>query len=256
MTSLSLPPAWNWRYALGKSLSNLGNATLASPIMPLTRIVPVGLSYPYDIRRILGGQSVQTIFDVGANIGQTSSFLQRHFPQADIWAFEPFSPAFEILKAKSQPFPRIHPQPYALGASAEILERPLRANSELNTLVESSCRADEATLGMETIQVQTLDQFGLDHNLATIDLLKLDVQGYELAVLAGADRYLSQNRIKFIYSEISFEEDNAECAYFETVRRSLEAYDFQFSGFYEFFRWGDNKRYFGFCNALFVHRDL
>jgi FkbM family methyltransferase len=249
-------PHLNWRYAVGKTLSNVGNAALASPLLPLTRAIPAGISYPYDIKRILRGQPLRTIVDAGANIGQTSLFLRKHFPQADLWAFEPFSPAFKELQAQTQRFKTIHPLAYALGETAQTLERPVRENSELNTLVDSNCRADETLLGSETIEVKRLDQIAQDRAWEGIDLLKMDVQGYELSLLRGAERLLEQNRIKLVYSEISFEPDNAECAYFETINQFLERYNFRFSGFYETFRWGNQKRYFGFCNALFVHRHL
>lgn len=265
MTSIQSPsqpaksfafPSLNWRYALGKSLSRIGNAALASPVMPLTRAIPPGLSYPYDLKRIMQGQPIQTIVDAGANIGQTSLFLRRHFPKADLWAFEPFTPAFKTLTELSQPFPRIHPLAYALGETEQTLQRPVRENSELNTLIDSDCRADETILGLETIEVKRLDQVAEAHQWEGIDLLKMDVQGYELPLLKGAEQLLSQGRIKAIYSEISFEAENAECAYFETINQFLESRGFCFSGFYEVFRWGPNKRYFGFCNALFVHKSL
>ena len=70
MTSLQSPsqpaksfafPRLNWRYALGKSLSQVGNAVLASPMMPLTRAIPPGLSYPYDLKRIMQGHDPTTV---------------------------------------------------------------------------------------------------------------------------------------------------------------------------------------------------
>ncbi|UBF28988.1 hypothetical protein K9N68_14790 [Kovacikia minuta CCNUW1] len=53
--------------------------------MPRTRFVPVGLSYPYDIKRFQQSSSITTILDAGANIGQTSLFLRGHFPGATIF---------------------------------------------------------------------------------------------------------------------------------------------------------------------------
>jgi len=40
---------------------------------------------------------VRTIFDIGANIGQTSAVYANLFPEAVIYAFEPFPDPFEQL---------------------------------------------------------------------------------------------------------------------------------------------------------------
>jgi hypothetical protein len=59
---------------------------------------PSGLSLAYDLKRILGDVPVNTIFDVGANIGQTALYFNKHFPGADIYSFEPVKATFNTLK--------------------------------------------------------------------------------------------------------------------------------------------------------------
>ena len=61
-----------WRYCVGASVSRLAHSGLSSRFMPLTRYVPLGWSWQYDVKRFAGSRSLQTIFDVGANIGQNS----------------------------------------------------------------------------------------------------------------------------------------------------------------------------------------
>ncbi|MEM9922931.1 MAG: FkbM family methyltransferase [Cyanobacteria bacterium P01_D01_bin.50] len=128
----------NWRYLVGKSFSELRHCLFSSQIMPLTRVVPVGISYPYDIKRFLKGNQVQTIFDVGANIGQTSLFLNRYFPQADIYAFEPVKVTYETFKNNTVNINKIKAYNYALGFEETQKIIRLRDNTELNTLVVSS----------------------------------------------------------------------------------------------------------------------
>ncbi len=246
----------NWRYIVGKSLSNVGNSVLCSRLMPLTRIVPQGISYPYDIKRFYKPYNVKTIFDVGANIGQTSLFLSNHFPQADIFAFEPIKDTYELFKNNSKNLPKIQPFNYAFGSQETQKLIQLRENSELNTLVNSKNTAVIEEKKVETVTIKTLDNFCKSKNIDKIDILKMDVQGYELEVLYGADYYLKNNLISFIYTEIDFNPDNQECQYFEDINKLFQQNNFRLSGFYEFFRWGENKRYFGFCNALFVNCNL
>jgi len=246
----------NWRYIVGKSLSNIGNFVLCSRLMPLTRIVPQGISYPYDIKRFYNPNNVKTIFDVGANIGQTSLFFSNHFPQADIFAFEPIKDTYEILKNNSKKIPNIQPFNYALGSQETQKQIQIRENSELNTLVDSKNTTVRETGKLETVTVKTLDNFCKSNKINRIDILKMDVQGYEIEVLYGASYYLKNNLVSFIYTEIDFDQDNQECQYFEDINKYLQKNNFHLSGFYEFFRWGENKRYFGFCNALFVNCNL
>ena len=246
----------NWRYIVGKSLSNVGNFVLCSRLMPLTRVVPQGMSYPYDIKRFYNPYNVKTIFDVGANIGQTSLFLSHHFPQADIFAFEPIKDTYEFFQNNSKKLPKIQPFNYALGSQETQKIIQLRENSELNTLVNIKNPAILETEKLETVTIKTLDDFCKSNKINKIDILKMDVQGYELEVLYGAEYYLKNNLVSFIYAEIGFNSDNHECQYFEDINKFLQQNNFRLSGFYEFFRWGENKKYLGFCNALFVNCNL
>ena len=53
----------------------------------------------------------------------------------------------------------------------------------------------------EEIVVKTLDSFCADNDIHQIHLLKLDVEGHELAALKGATRFLQAGRIDFIQFE-------------------------------------------------------
>jgi hypothetical protein len=106
------------------------------------------------------------------------------------------------------------------------------------------------------VKITTLDAIAKNNKLSKIDILKIDVQGYELEVLRGADYYIKNNLINFIYSEIDFDIFNNECQEFGELNNFLVKNNFRLTGFYEFFRWGENKRYIGFCNALFVNCNL
>ncbi len=247
----------NVRYAIGKTLSELEHTIISSRYMPLTRVVPVGRSYPYDLKRFADPTPIQTIFDVGANIGQTCLFLHRYFPKANIYSFEPVSSTCEILKQRTRSKGNIHVIPYALGALPGQMEIQLRENSELNTLVQDGPKHPSAVDVGETevLEIETLDRFCEQNNIQQIDLLKLDVQGFEIDALKGAESMLQNRRVRFIYSEIDFDESYKECQSFHGLNQFLDQYKFKFSGFYEFFRWGDNKRFFGFCNALFVNTE-
>ena len=54
---------------------------------------------------------------------------------------------------------------------------------------------------IEEIQLRTLDNFCGEMGIHHIDLLKLDVEGYELKVLMGAQHLINSNSIDFIQFE-------------------------------------------------------
>ena len=67
------------------------------------------------IRRALGNRPLKTIFDVGANHGQSARKFLKQFPGATIHSFEPFPDAFEKLKESAAGNPLVMSYPIAVG---------------------------------------------------------------------------------------------------------------------------------------------
>ena len=61
----------------------------------------IGIEVEIDICRLRN--SIQTVFDVGANYGQTAIRFSKAFPSAIIHSFEPVESNFRILKKKDFP---------------------------------------------------------------------------------------------------------------------------------------------------------
>src|SRR5437867_1212696 len=64
--------------------------------------LPWGLDFGRDAARRAPQVSFETIFDVGANVGQSTMRFARWFPHATVWAFEPFTEAFGELERATQ----------------------------------------------------------------------------------------------------------------------------------------------------------
>jgi hypothetical protein len=54
---------------------------------------------------------------------------------------------------------------------------------------------------IEMVRLQSVDEAMAQHNVATVDLLKIDVEGHELEVLNGAAQALRGNRIRLVQFE-------------------------------------------------------
>ena len=139
-----------------------------------------------------------TVIDVGANQGVfTLAFAEMVGPSGKVISFEPDPEMFAALHrnvtANAKPWIELHQ--IALGSAEGTL--PLR-RSPLNRgdsrLQPTSCGA-----GLIEVQVATLD-----HRLAgrSVDLVKMDVQGWEGAVLKGMQSCLASARPPWIHLEV------------------------------------------------------
>lgn len=143
-----------------------------------------------------------TVFDVGANVGDwTEAAVKTIGAVARVKAFEP-GPAYAALAARFPSHGQV--QCVNVGLSDECAtSRPLftpASGSEMASLTQRrldhlGIRFDErdwiATVRLDDVCLET----------PAIDLLKLDVEGHEFAVLRGASRMLAEGRIDVIQFE-------------------------------------------------------
>jgi len=137
--------------------------------------------------------------DVGANVGEYSALLKKNFPDALIHAFEPNPAAFDILKNITG----IQIHNIGLGTKKEILPlyTPFKSKSgSHSSLVQESLIWGKAE-HVQEVQLDTLEHMFKVLQLSHVDLMKMDVEGYEMDVLLGAGKLLS--KIRFIQFEFN-----------------------------------------------------
>jgi FkbM family methyltransferase len=150
-----------------------------------------------------------TIFDVGAHLGQTAQRYRAGFPQATLHCFEPFPASFDALTRALANDPDAHAHCLALGARSGHATLNVNSSSATNSLLTSDRRAADywgpklldTQAGID-VQLTTLDAFCADRSIPHIDILKLDVQGAELDVLAGAAGLMGRHAIDLVYMEM------------------------------------------------------
>lgn len=234
-----------WRYRVGAGVWRLVHATLSR--LPPIRAVPTG-NWPYDVRRFAGRQQIGPIIDAGANIGQTAWALTRYFPNDPIYCFEPVAATFAVLQARfGGKVTCVHA---ALGAAVGAAEIVLHSDSELNTLTGPS--REESMVGTEIVNIVTLDGFCAERGIEAVGLLKMDVQGWELAVLDGARGLLDRRAIAQVLCEVGFRADQTDVLSFGVIHERLLQEGFMFAGLYDQFRHGARKQYVSFANAIYV----
>ena len=139
------------------------------------------------------------VFDVGANVGDYASLVLAARPDARIWCFEPSAVAFERLSAS------LGERVVALqiGLSDTTGDAELFApvtGSPMSSLYQRSHPSIEFKPSGR-VNLRTLDEVCRDLSIEKIDLLKLDVEGNELAVLTGAEGMLRSGAIDAIQFE-------------------------------------------------------
>lgn len=139
------------------------------------------------------------IVDSGANIGQMLMYLAQWIPQGKILAFEPGTEAGNWLQeclAINSTLP-VEIIRTGLGAS----KAQLRLNDVGTGSVHGAWSQISETEG-EVIQVVRLEDELAARSITKVDLWKLDVEGYEIPALQGAETLLKEQRIKAIYAEM------------------------------------------------------
>ena len=215
--------------------------------------VPLRSDWIEEIIRIVGPDSRCNIIDVGANIGQVALLLLQYFPQASLTCFEPSKRNYERLVENLSYLENVVCLPFALGASAGEAELHIYTNDLCNTLVPTFREPWLEHVGVEAVKVVTLDQFAAEHKISSIDILKIDVEGYELSVLKGALWLLTNHRIRFVYAEVGFHRNRRHQCFSDLID-FMFALDYDLCGFYEVFKDGKKNQYTAFCNALFMTR--
>lgn len=122
-----------------------------------------------------------TVFDVGANRGQYATMVTRARPDLKVHAFEPSQSAFADL----QRIPDI--RSHNFGFSDEEATVPLYAD-DAGSGLSSVYPRDIPGIPfreIEQVPLRRLDDFCREAGITTIDLLKIDAEGHELAVLRG-----------------------------------------------------------------------
>ena len=149
------------------------------------------------IRKSFQLRDASIIFDVGANHGDFAQAASACFPKATVFLFEPLPDLRPVLESHvARHAGRWHFNPIALGAAEGHLGLHIDpANDEIASLAAFSESYRQLTGFRDTTVVEvptdTLDNFCRREGIRKIDLLKIDVEGFEFAVLDGASEMLS-----------------------------------------------------------------
>jgi FkbM family methyltransferase len=144
------------------------------------------------------------IVDGGANNGSTTGSFLKQYKKPTIHAFEPIPELVKTIKELYGSKEGVHIYEKALGSTNEKLSFKVVNNFVSSSVLEPS-ELNRSYHGevMDIKETITVEQVRLDSVISgDVDILKLDLQGYELEALKGSEGIL--DRVKMITTEVEF----------------------------------------------------
>jgi 2-O-methyltransferase len=219
----------------------------------------VSLDDPWKIiGPLLGGRQVTTVVDAGASDGRITRRLLRAFPQATAYLFEP-NPAYApALREYSERDPRVKPQALALADRAGELDFYETASCGACSLLKPARELaenfpQEAALHRVThVPTVRLDDWAQQNNISSIEVMKLDIQGAELAACRGGREVLGRSTL-LIYTEACFRRLYEGGAVFGEIDTFLRDLGFVLYSLYK--PKSDPHGFLSWANALYLHAE-
>ncbi len=149
-----------------------------------------------------------TVFDVGANEGNYARRVRALNPEARIWSFEPHPSTFRRLRAAAEAngFVAVNKALGDQSGRARLYDRGQWGDtgSPYASLVPQVIEAiyQEPASAVD-VEVTTIDGFLEAGGVERINLLKIDAEGHELAILRGATRALSRGMVDAVQFEFN-----------------------------------------------------
>ncbi len=207
-----------------------------------------------DIHRLVPDRA-PAIVDGGAHAGMTMAAFRSMYSSSTITAFEPNPEYAALLRRKFGEDANAVIHEKALGADCRtvkfnVLNYP--ASSSVYAPSEINHRIHGAK--MDVRRMVEVKQVRLDDVIAPgeLDILKLDLQGYELEALRGAERLLPGIRV--IATEVEFVSLYHGQPLFRDLDSFLETKGFRLFNFYELYTHPNGQLTAG--DAIYVNRSF
>jgi len=169
--------------------------------------------------------------DVGFNMGDWSEYVIGGNPSAKVFAFDPCLAVIDRFKSQKKPLKNIDLIQLALSDSEGVMPFYDYGNfNGCNSLAQRNIDFDKSVEpNIYQVDITTLDIWTKKNDIAHIDLLKVDAEGYDLNVLEGANDLLDTQAVDVIMFEYA-------SGWFCNKRFLVEAVDFLADKPYKLFK--------------------
>ncbi|QDU71224.1 FkbM family methyltransferase [Mucisphaera calidilacus] len=211
-----------------------------------------------DVARLVPDDQSLTLVDGGAHTGDMASKFLAKLPRLHVHAFEPNADLHDRLTHNLAGVPgSIHTA--ALGDRTGTTEIEINSSPMTSSLLPTSSLSHQyfpdATELSETrsIPVTRLDDWAQDAGIEAIDILKLDLQGFEKQALEGA-RKLLRRGVRCVVLEVNFAPFYEGCSLFGDVDAILREEGYQLFNLYNLCTHRP-VNHIGSADAIYIPRD-
>lgn len=184
------------------------------------------------VRRLQqAGVAPMTIIDVGANVGQFSVAASKMFVGARLFPIEPDPRVAVKLRGNLDAVAADNLLVTAVGDRCGEATFNVNRDSQVSSLLplgrdRVASFPDSTVLETITVPLTTLDSLFAGRRLEEPVLLKIDVQGFEDRVIAGAQQLLQQ--VEWVLMEVAFSSLYDGERDFESIAALMQAANFRF----------------------------
>lgn len=190
--------------------------------------------------KLLSSTKVKCIIDGGASIGVTSRQLSDSFSNAFIHAIEPYPNFYKCIEDIAATNNKIIPHNFALSNIDGQAKLKVNVSEGTNSLLKTTNNSKQIYGNLLenkseiNVQTKTIDSFVKEQNITSIDILKLDLQGFEEKALDGAVQSLKRKKIDIILCELLFEDlYNNQTIPFKIIQNLTENFSFTLFNLYQ-----------------------
>lgn len=142
---------------------------------------------------------LNTIVDVGANVGLSSIYIAKRMPDARVVALEPSEKNFATLNRNIQ---------MANVSNIKSLQLAVSDKNGQLQFIGHGAHAHIQEANSDSVEVREVASVSLDvllplEGVNEVELLKVDVEGFENEVLLGCEYYLDKFLIRYLIMEVS-----------------------------------------------------
>jgi FkbM family methyltransferase len=182
-------------------------------------------------RAKLAGVHPRTVVDIGANIGQFAIAAGRLFRNVEVFPVEPDPRTAEKLRKNVGTSVAVNVHVTAIGDSVGSATFHVNVDPQVSSLLplgQDRIESFPASKVVEkiTVPLTTLDALFGSAALKEPILLKIDVQGFEDRVIAGASQFLKH--VEWVLMEVSFSTLYEGERDFEAIVELLKEHGFRF----------------------------
>ena len=167
-----------------------------------------GIAANVELQNMVKDINPETIIDIGSNKGQFIMLIEQLFPHKIIYSFEPIEEILEKQKRFFNYKKNIFFYNFALGSNPSTKEffitKRMDGSSFFKINTENTKNIHYKIQNQRNIQIRTLDEIIIDQEIIKPVLIKIDVQGFELEVLKGAEKILEKTN--YLLIEVSEKE--------------------------------------------------